>query len=205
MLPLHRPTSQFSSPGPASSCRLEQPLCWSVSAPTSSHPAQRQVITQGGMSAALADVTGAHCFAWGRWWTCTSSPSRQPPRCGPKQPLGSCPPICLSMSGWPAGAGCSVIRFGICFGMVLEKATMSAKAPGRQTIPRAEIWTLYCLLQVWGGSYHLGIVTDATYTMNGIGKGQPEERLLVEIDLQRTRLQRSPTSDDQSQLAHRWR
>ena len=40
--------------------------------------------------------------------------------------------------------------------------------PGKQTVPRAETWAVYLVLLEWDGAYDLEIVTDATYTANGM-------------------------------------
>ena len=45
---------------------------------------------------------------------------------------------------------------------------MASKVPGRQTVPRAEIWAVLMVLMVWGGAYDLQIVTDASYTVQGM-------------------------------------
>ena len=45
---------------------------------------------------------------------------------------------------------------------------MASKVPGRQTVPRAEIWAVLMVLLVWGGTYDLTVITDASYTVQGI-------------------------------------
>lgn len=49
-----------------------------------------------------------------------------------------------------------------------EEAWLTSKVPGRQTVPRAEIWAVRMLLMVWDGSYDLTIITDASYTVKGM-------------------------------------
>ena len=56
---------------------------------------------------------------------------------------------------------------------------MQSKAPGGKTVPRAEIWGLYILLLCWTGLYLLEIMTDASYTIKGMGSyGQARRKLL---------------------------
>ena len=69
------------------------------------------------------------------------------------------------------GYGCSVVLFGESPDEIIAKVTMSSKVAGRQTVPRAEIWALFCMLQVWDGAYSLEIVTDASYTVYGMMEG----------------------------------
>ena len=67
------------------------------------------------------------------------------------------------------GAGCSVVLPDECNpGQILTKATISSAVPGKQTFPRAEIWSLLLVLQVWNGRHPLTLITDATYTMTGM-------------------------------------
>ena len=51
---------------------------------------------------------------------------------------------------------------------ILEEAYLASKVPGRQTVPRAEIWAVLLILRAWDGSYDLEVVTDATYTVCGM-------------------------------------
>ena len=45
---------------------------------------------------------------------------------------------------------------------------MSSRVPGKQTVPRAEAWAMYLVLQEWGGTYDLEIVTGASCTYSGM-------------------------------------
>ena len=71
------------------------------------------------------------------------------------------------------GAGCSGLSFDAnrewC---ILDKAAVSAKVPGRQTVCRAEAWAVYSVLVAWSGSYHLTIATDASYSVSGMSKSK---------------------------------
>ena len=49
-----------------------------------------------------------------------------------------------------------------------EEAWLASKVPGRQTVPRAEIWAVLMVLMVWDGAYDLTIVTYASYTVKGM-------------------------------------
>ena len=51
---------------------------------------------------------------------------------------------------------------------VLEESYLFSRVPGKQTVPRAEAWAMYLVLQVWDGTYDLEIVTDASYTYSGM-------------------------------------
>ena len=51
---------------------------------------------------------------------------------------------------------------------VLEEAWLASKVPGRQTVPRAEIWAVLMVLMVWDGSFDLTIITHASYTVQGM-------------------------------------
>ena len=51
---------------------------------------------------------------------------------------------------------------------VEEEAYLASPVPGLQTVPRAEAWAIYLVLQVWDGTYDLEILTDATYTVSGM-------------------------------------
>ena len=46
---------------------------------------------------------------------------------------------------------------------------MSSRVPGKQTVPRAEAWAMYLVLQEWDGTYDVEIVIDASYTYSGMG------------------------------------
>lgn len=69
------------------------------------------------------------------------------------------------------GAGCrtTILRGrDISDDVIQEKAWMASKVLGRQTVPRAEIWAVSMVLLVWGGTYDLTIITDASYTDQGM-------------------------------------
>ena len=90
-------------------------------------------------------------------------------RCGVEGSGGanSSQPRCRSVG---AGCGTQVLRAEKTEGSwIEEEAWNSSKVPGRQTVPRAEIWAILMVLMVWDGTYNLTIVTDASYTVRGIG------------------------------------
>ena len=45
---------------------------------------------------------------------------------------------------------------------------MASKVPGRQTAPSVEIWAVLMVLMVWDGTYDLTMITDASYTVQGM-------------------------------------
>ena len=51
---------------------------------------------------------------------------------------------------------------------IQEEAYRASKVPGRQTVQRADIWAVLMALMVWGGSYDLEIIMDASYTVDGM-------------------------------------
>ena len=52
------------------------------------------------------------------------------------------------------------------------KAMLHSAVPGNQTVPRAEVYSVLCVLSLWDGSYPLTIITDASYTIQGLAKGE---------------------------------
>lgn len=69
------------------------------------------------------------------------------------------------------GAGCGTLILRgqeIDDEWIQEEAWMVSKVPGRQTVPRAEIWAVLMVLLVWDGAYDLAIITDASYTVKGM-------------------------------------
>ena len=51
---------------------------------------------------------------------------------------------------------------------IMEESYLFSRVPGKQTVPRAEAWAIYLVLQVWDGTHDLAIVTDASYTYSGM-------------------------------------
>ena len=51
---------------------------------------------------------------------------------------------------------------------IVEEAYLASKAPGKQTVPRADTWAVYLVLHEWYGAYDLEIITDASYTVSGM-------------------------------------
>ena len=69
------------------------------------------------------------------------------------------------------GARCGTLIFrgqDIDDDLVQEEAWMASKIPGRQTVPRVEIWAVLMVLLVWDGAYDLTIIADASYTVKGM-------------------------------------
>ena len=68
-----------------------------------------------------------------------------------------------------AGCGTLIMRAQKEEGVwIREEAWMASKVPGRQTVPRAEIWAVLMVLMVWDGTHDLTIITDASYTVRGM-------------------------------------
>lgn len=68
-----------------------------------------------------------------------------------------------------AGCGTAILRgHHEADDSVQEEAWMASKVPGRQTVPRAEIWAVLMVLLVWYGTFDLTIITDASYTGQGM-------------------------------------
>ena len=68
-----------------------------------------------------------------------------------------------------AGVGAVLLRDqGNAEDAVIEEAWLASKVPGRQTVPRAEIWAVLMVLLEWDGSHDLQIITDASYTVYGM-------------------------------------
>ena len=84
------------------------------------------------------------------------------------------------------GAGCSVALLveGAEGDWIREEAFLAYRVPGRQTVPRAEIWAALIILRVWDGTHDLEVVTDATYTVCGM------------IHLNRRKNRRGPNRDN---------
>ena len=73
--------------------------------------------------------------------------------------------------GRSVGAGVGVLLLrdqGAAENAIIEEAWLASKVPGRQTVPRAEIWAVLMVLLEWDGSYDLQIITDASYTVQGM-------------------------------------
>ena len=78
------------------------------------------------------------------------------------------------------GSGCSVILLGENQYEITAKATISSKVPGArrcQTVPRAEMYALFLMVQAWGGTYSLDIVTHVSYTVYGMMGGNRRKHL----------------------------
>ena len=67
-----------------------------------------------------------------------------------------------------AGAGTQLLGDAETTPLAKEESYLFSRVPGKQTVPRAEAWAMYLVLQVWGGTYDLGISTDASYTYSGM-------------------------------------
>ena len=68
-----------------------------------------------------------------------------------------------------AGVGAVLLRdHGDAEDAIIEEAWLASKVPGRQTVPRAEIWVVLMVLLEWDGSHDLQIITDASYTVQGM-------------------------------------
>ena len=52
---------------------------------------------------------------------------------------------------------------------------LHAEVPGAHTLPRAEVCALKMALEAWGADRPLTVVTDATYTINGVDSSDREE------------------------------
>ena len=63
------------------------------------------------------------------------------------------------------GAGASVAEFKDDCLTVLNKAFLHSASPGKQTVPRAELYSICCVVEQWDGTYPLTIITDAAYTL----------------------------------------
>ena len=49
-----------------------------------------------------------------------------------------------------------------------DYANMHAKVPGRQTVPRAELWALICVLRLQRKGYQVEYYIDAKYVVDGM-------------------------------------
>ena len=67
-----------------------------------------------------------------------------------------------------AGAGTQLLGNAESTRWVQEEAYLYSRVPGKQTVPRAEAWAIYLVMQVWDGAHDLEIVTDASYTCSGM-------------------------------------
>ena len=67
-----------------------------------------------------------------------------------------------------AGAGTQLLGDAENDSWIMEESYLFSRVPGKQTVPRAEAWAMYLVLQVWDGTYDLAIVTDASYTYSGM-------------------------------------
>ena len=73
--------------------------------------------------------------------------------------------------GRSVGAGVGVVLLrdhGDAADAVVDEAWLASKVPGRQTVPRAEIWAVLMVILEWDGSHDLQIITDASYTIQGM-------------------------------------
>ena len=86
--------------------------------------------------------------------------------------MGQVGKIAASLGGRSIGAGAGAVRFrdqGDAVDAIIEEAWLASEVPGRQTVPRAESWAVLMVLMEWDGSHDLIIITDASYTVQGLG------------------------------------
>ena len=69
------------------------------------------------------------------------------------------------------GAGAAVVTFDD-EGRATKEALLVAKAPGNQTVPRAESWAACCVFKNWHGNKELTLITDASYVVKRFPEAQ---------------------------------